>query len=1496
MARIFLSHSSANNAQVLALAQWLEREGWNDFFLDIDPAGDLTPGQRWQEALKNATHRCEAVVFLISPAWVKSNHCVAEFLLAKQLGKRIFGVIVESTPFGEIPSEMTSEWQLCDLVNGEAREQWTVARDPLVRSTVISFPVEGLRRLRNGLQKAGLDALSFDWPPERDPDRVPYRGLKPLDVDDCAVYFGRESAIVRGLDELRNMRATGVERLLVVLGASGSGKSSFIRAGVWPRLARDDLHFVPLAVIRPQRAAVTGDAGLICALDHGLRRFGIVRTRAAIAASLESETGLAAVLQEIQQAAARSTLQTTDPPSVVLLIDQAEELLATEGQAEATRLVELLASVLRAPPSADAQARASRLLALVVFAIRSDSFTALQQRVELSHVAIRPFDLRALSAGEFKAVIEGPARRATAAGRKLHVQPQLTERLLEDSQGADALPLLAFILERLYREFGADGDLRLDEYDTLGGVQGAIVSAIDSALADPRRHPQIPEAEADREAALHDAFIPWLAVVDPDTGQRRRRVAKWSEIPPQSRALLERLIEARLVVRDQMHADGGTSEPVVEVAHEALLRRWPLLTLWLDARAEQLQMLEAVRRAASEWHRRERNRDWLIHLDARLEAAEKVATEPRFRALLGEQGEAYLRACRDLTRERADERELQQRRVAEAQARTAEEQRRTAKAQRFGRIAIVAVGAFVIVAAIVVAMQRRAVSLQTSRVLVSEAQRAFREGLEPRAMRFAVLAARSGWLSPTDEKASPLLVDLLAGGHLRRTIETGGTVRYAKFSADSRYLLFAVAGLDRLRVWDRRSNRFTRLDIPFDLAFRQAEPVLTSDSRFVVAVKSNEIHFWNVETGERTGAAMKAAKSLLKMAVSADGRFLWTINEDDGFEIWDLARRERRELSEPPTAFAAFDARFSADNRHVLVLNPSRGAAILDLDDARPSFRIITNQSATGIAFSNDGKTAAVALNDGSVHFWDASGTSEVRDALRTATARDILEFSFDDSLLILANGGSGVVSVLPLGGDDVTIGDRRHQRTQFFPGFVPRGRGLLFADSDQSLRIVMGADSDDPDNVGIGLGQAEEIVFATFSPDGTTLATATNGERVTLWEMPVNQSFELGAGGQPQFAIFSADSSRVALFGRAGGSPNYSVSVWDVRSRAPVRAGLGQSDAALSFDFSSDGKRVVMSGDAVRVWDAVSGNRIGADLPVQVSPQDLKFSPDGQKVLVLGVDGFQICGIGPGATCSAEFEFDGLKRCGFSPDGTRVAATGEGGLGVWNIETAKRVIQDDDKAFSFAFSPDGLQVAFGLSRRRVTLRDTSSARSVELSLPGAPERTDAISTLVTGLAFSPNGKYLVATTEGAALTVWNADDRNEPVFSRPPGDGTRFLWFTPDSRTLAMGDGRRRQIRFLDIATAGMLNTAIPIDGDFDHLYPSSDGRWLLHLPRNGSARMWELDQGLVRARDELLRTLCEMRLGGASVVTETDVDVAPVVTGRIGEDVCEPRGWLSR
>jgi Novel STAND NTPase 1/TIR domain len=283
VSRIFISHSSADAAAALALRDWLAAEGWDDVFLDLDPDRGLKAGERWQGALKTAAERCELVILLVSPAWAASKWCLAEFLLAKSLNKRIFGVIVEATPSADLPTELTSEWQLADLTAGARDYERAIALPPTQEPVTVAFSGHGLGKLRAGLQQAGLDARYFAWPPANDPQRPPFRGLRPLEAEDAGIFFGREAPILGVLDRLRGLRETPGTRLLVVLGASGAGKSSFLRAGLLPRLQREDRAFLPLPPIRPERTALYGETGLLRALESACAAAGMALSRATAA-------------------------------------------------------------------------------------------------------------------------------------------------------------------------------------------------------------------------------------------------------------------------------------------------------------------------------------------------------------------------------------------------------------------------------------------------------------------------------------------------------------------------------------------------------------------------------------------------------------------------------------------------------------------------------------------------------------------------------------------------------------------------------------------------------------------------------------------------------------------------------------------------------------------------------------------------------------------------------------------------------------------------------------------------------------------------------------------------------------------------------------------------------------------------------------------------------------------------------------------------------------
>lgn len=633
MARIFLSHSSENNAEAIAVRNWLAEQGWDDVFLDLDRERGLKAGERWREALKRASASCELVLFIISPAWARSQWCLAEFLLAKQLNKRIFGVIIQPTSIASLPVEMSAEWQLVDLASGVLDYEATVAVPRRSEPEKVHFASDGLIRLRIGLREAGLDPKYFAWPPEHDSERPPYRGLKPLEAEDAGIFFGREGPIVEVLDRLRGLREAAPPRMLVLLGASGAGKSSFIRAGLLPRLARDSRHFLPLPVIRPDRAVLSGEHGLLASLEAALRGAGERPLRADVRAAVAAGGD---AVRRLLRPLTQGFDETSARPTIILPIDQAEELFFADREAEAPIFLRCLKDLLLDDHPG--------VVALI--AIRSDSYEPLQSEALFESIPQQTYSLPPMPRGAYSQLIEGPALRLQGTPRPLTIEEQLTAALLSDVEtgGAkDALPLLAFTLERLYLDYGGDGHLRLADYEALGRIRGSIEVAAEQALRAADDNPAIPRDRAARLALLRRGMIPWLAGVDPESNAPRRRVARLAEIPEDARPLIALLVEQRLLTTD---ISAETGEITVEPAHETLLRQWGLLEAWLEEDFEDLLTAEGIKRAAREWQANARDPEWLAHTGGRLEQADRVAQRPDFVELLTADERAYLRAAR----------------------------------------------------------------------------------------------------------------------------------------------------------------------------------------------------------------------------------------------------------------------------------------------------------------------------------------------------------------------------------------------------------------------------------------------------------------------------------------------------------------------------------------------------------------------------------------------------------------------------------------------------------------------------------------------------------------------------------------------------------------------------------------------------------------------------------------------------------------------------------
>jgi conflict system STAND superfamily ATPase/TIR domain-containing protein len=382
--RLFISHSSKDNVQALAFQNWLAANGWprEDVFIDLHGIG---AGERWRETLRKANHQCEAVVLLASPDSLESKECAREMNLAEDQGKEIVIALLRDLTKDDPRLARYSERQFVDL-----SQEPTDRLEPFEfegRLHRVEFNAEALASIKVRLSDLGIAPGSFGWPPKGAVEPEPYPGLAAFGEEDAGIFFGRDADIMAALTEIRLVRRRRAPRMVVIDAASGAGKSSFLRAGLWPRLKRDP-DFAPLGILRPAQGIITGPDGVGRRLAPFFEHFNRPKAPGAIHASLmvpdlaaagQALTALVAEAAQLTTDARRAAAPEARAPASLIAIDQGEELFSAENDVESRRLLSLLAPLLKAPPEG--------VDPYILITIRADSVQSLLNRIaELGRV------------------------------------------------------------------------------------------------------------------------------------------------------------------------------------------------------------------------------------------------------------------------------------------------------------------------------------------------------------------------------------------------------------------------------------------------------------------------------------------------------------------------------------------------------------------------------------------------------------------------------------------------------------------------------------------------------------------------------------------------------------------------------------------------------------------------------------------------------------------------------------------------------------------------------------------------------------------------------------------------------------------------------------------------------------------------------------------------------------------------------------------------------
>jgi DNA-binding SARP family transcriptional activator/WD40 repeat protein len=1153
----------------------------------------------------------------------------------------------------------------------------------------------------------------------------PYKGLLRFEHEDASWYFGRERLVA----ELLGMVAT--TRCTSIVGASGSGKSSLVRAGLLAAL-RDDA--LPGSANWPHVLLVPGTDPLL-----ELARALALVSHAASPDSVRDR--LIEAPESVSNLTTRA-LDGRDPDSrLVLVVDQLEEVFTVcDDEVTRDRFLEVLVHAARDP-----EARTT-----VVVAIRADYygwFAAHPEPAALlagANVLVGP-----MRPDELQRAMEEPARRAG-----LVLEDGLVEQIFDDvGTEPGALPLLeTALLETWIRRSGHM--LTLEGYAAAGGVRGAVAQLADDV------YERLSAVEREVARGL------LLRLAEPGVGTddvRRRAPLEELVVDEEHARVLATLVENRLVVAGDVTA---------EVAHEALLREWPRLRGWLETDREGRRVQHALSSAAQDWARGQRDDD-LLFRGSRLVAALDVAdahpaeinpVERDFLAAGRARQDSELRAARTTAR-------------------------------RFRRLTVALALFLVValVAAVAALDQRQNAQDESSRTRARQLAAESRSLLASKLAVPLLLAEESYRLDPgAAVTRGALQASVSSSSGLERLLPFGAASRTI-VSRDGRLLADATAN-GAVHLYDLAHDRsLGALPAAASAGHDPVTSVLLSPdgARAGVSV-GKRIKLWDVATRRSVGSFRTSRNGY---AYLADAETLFTADEGGIVSRWDVAdptHPVRSDVAAGPGSPAGFPPFMVARlDLHLLAVSYDNVALhIYQLPDAGPASELAVVPGGSG-AFSPDGTRLAVS-ELANTAIYDMADRSQPVAQLRVSTPAWNADFPFTaplwapDGRWVAVGSFQRVVSMLDAGDLNPWRDPLDTHGEYASPLAVLDGGRHIVTTVERQVGIWRVATraplarqlTGHTRTAGTSLADATAslVTSPTFLGNGQLVTAGLDDATTIVHDLATGEPrrwLSPTYGAVVEFAL-SADRRRVAVVDR-----DWAVTVWD-RLRATKLGGvLGPDVGASPVDatfvgLSPDGRTVAVgrsSEGSVRLWDVDAGRFIGA--PIRVTEPGayppvitLVFSPHGRTVALTAATSNVILFVdarhGHVTRRIVDPRVGGFGGTAWSPDGGRLAALGLSRMldvtSVWDTASGARlgsVSGHEIPPFGVAFSPDGR--TFATNSSETILWDASSFSPIGPPLDVGDESFD----FGYSIAFSPDGTTLAAAYGNGKLATWDVDARS---------------------------------------------------------------------------------------------------------------------------------------
>ncbi len=1109
----------------------------------------------------------------------------------------------------------------------------------------------------------------------------PYLGLRKFEVDDKDKFFGRDNWIIELTDYLKQ------KNVLLLLGASGSGKSSLVQAGLIPKLKDNfganrlvNLTFVP--DVNPFESFYG------CLLGN---RY--TQSQAKLAQAVKEDT----LINVVEGLKNNSDLW-------FIFIDQFEELFTRTPKTERDIFIKSLVNLIQNNNS----------LVKIVMTIRADFLDKLSPYPSLGKIHDQYSKmLTDMDESELRLAIAEPAARNGVIFEK-----GLINQIIADFyEQAGSLPLLQYTLDLLWQKNHIqERVLNIKTYQEIGGVTGALEKQADKIYS---------QFNEQQRKTAEEIFLELISLEGKEAVSRRADKSSFEQEEMQ-REVLYQLIDNRLLV-----SKGEDGKATVEVAHEELLRCWQVLQDLIREKEEIIVLRSRLYADAKQWDDLQKqdavkasSELWGGSKLAKIVEFQKNNSLPNLEALAIE----FIKAS-----------------ISQAE-RQKNEKIRTAR-----RIAAVSLVAVVVSSSLglMAWKQTQQAELNLANARGFSSLSLFVQGKELDAFVEAIKAGKTlQKQQASDTKVMNALQELLNRKSERNRLEGHGRyVHSVNFSPDGKTL---VSGSDdkTIKLWNVETGQKLRTfyghDGPvYSVNFSPDGKTLVSgsDDKTIKTIK-----IWNVETGQEIRTLKGHGGPVYSVNFSPDGKTLVSGSDDKTIILWDVKTGQKLHTFYGHGG-PVYSVNFSPDGKTLVSGSDDKTIKLWNVEKPQEIHTLKGhNGPVYSVNFSRDGKTLVSGSGDKTIKLWNVEKrreihtlkghNSRVRSVNFSHDGKTLVSGSWDNTIklwnestgqeILTLKGHEGPVwsvnfspdegKTLVSGSDDGTIKLWNVEIVQTLKGHDDLVNSVEFS-PDEGKTLVSGSDDGTiklwdvktGEEIRTLKGHDGPVRSVNFSPDGKTLVSGSDDKTITLWNVETGQEIHTlyGHNSLVRSVNFSPNGETLV-----SGSWDGTIKLWNVKTGQKLHTFYGHNSRVRSVNFSPDGNTLVSGSNdkTIKLWDVKTGKEIRTLKGHDIAVYSVDFSPDGKTLVSGSIDTtIKLWNVETGQEIRTLKGHDGhVYSVDFSPDGkTLVSGSVDDTIKLWNVETGKeiRTLKGHDWVVtSVNFSPDGKTLVSGSNDSTIKL------------------------------------------------------------------------------------------------------------------------------------------------------------------------------------------------